>query len=110
MTNEQFKDMQMLGKKITEYCRAMENFRALKEGREMLAKGLRNEYPNMRIEAIRERLWKQEEGFEKNVQLAFNEMRMCANSLGWKLDYKDVHYELDGILRKPITNLNDINV
>lgn len=110
MTQEQFYYLGCLGRKIQEYCRAMENLRALKEGREMLAKGLRNEYPNMRIEAIRERLWKQEEGFEKNVQLAFNEMRMCANSLGWKLDYKDVHYELDGILRKPITNLNDINV
>ena len=110
MTQVEFNDLGNLGRKIQEFYRAMENLRALKEGREMLAKGLRNEYPNMRIETIRERLSKQEEGFAKNVQLVFDEMRMCANSLGWNLDYKNVHYELDGILRKPITNLNDINI
>lgn len=110
MTQVEFHDLGNLGRKIQEYCRAMENFRAVKEGREMLAKGLRVEYPNMPIENIRNRLWKQEEDFAKTAQLAFDEMRSCAYSLGWDIDYKDVHDELTGILRKPITNLNDINV
>ena len=110
MTNEQFYDLQNLGRKINEYCRAMDNFRAVKDGRQMLANGLRVEYPNMNIEKIRERLWKQEEEFAKTAQFAFDEMRSYAYSLGWNFDYKDVHDELTGILRKPITNLNDIEV
>lgn len=110
MTQEQFHDLGNLGRKIQEFYRAMENFRAVKEGRTMLAKGLHVEYPNMPIENIRNSLWKQEEDFAKTAQLAFDEMRSCAYSLGWDIDYKDVRNELDGILRKTITNLNDINV
>jgi hypothetical protein len=36
MTQEQFHDLQQLGQSIKRYCRAMENFRAVKESREML--------------------------------------------------------------------------
>lgn len=110
MSNEQFYDLQRLGQKINEYCRAMENLRAVKEGRQMLAKGLRVEYPNMPIENIRNRLWEQEDEFAKTAQLAFDEMRSYAYSLGWNFDYKDVRCELTGILRKTYPNLNDINV
>jgi len=110
MTQEQFHDLQVLGIKINEYCRAMENYRAIKEGREMLAKGLRKEYPNMATQAIRDRLWQQEEYLARTAQTAFDEMRMNACSLGWDFDYKDVHEELSGIMRKELVLLKDINV
>lgn len=110
MTQEQFYDLQQLGQSITRYCRAMENFRAVKENREMFAKGIRQKYPNMKIEAIRDTIWKQEEDLAKTVQLAFDEMRMNAYSLGWNFDHKDVRYELTGILRKDCPSLKDIEV
>ena len=110
MTQEQFYDLQKLGQSITRFCRAMENFRAVKENREMLAKGMRQKYPNMKIEAIRDTLWKQEENFEKAAQVEFEEMRMNAYSLGWNLGYKKAHNELTGILRKDYPSLKDINV
>lgn len=110
MTQENFHDLQQLGMKINEFCRAMENFRAVRENREMLAKGMRQKYPNMTIEAIRDTLWKQEEGLAKTAQTAFDEMRMNAYSLGWEFDYKDVHDEVKGIMRKELTLLKDINV
>ena len=110
MTQEQFHDLQQLGQSITKYCREMENFRAVKENREMLAKGLRQKYPNMKVEAIRNALWKQEEDLAKTAQIEFEEMRMNAYSLGWNLDHKDVNIELSGILRKTYPNLKDINV
>lgn len=110
MTQEQLYDLQKLGQSITRYCRAMENFRAVKENREMLAKGMRQKYPNMKVEAIRDALWKQEEDFAKLAQVEFDEMRMNAYSLGWNFDYKDVHEELSGIMRKDLVLLKDINV
>lgn len=110
MTQEQFHDLQQLGQSITRYCRAMENFRAVKESREMLAKGMRQKYPNMKVEAIRDTLWKQEGEFEKTAQVEFDEMRMNAYSLGWNFDHKDVNIELSGIIRKTYPSLKDINI
>ena len=110
MTQEQFHDLQQLGQLITRFCRAMENFRVIKENREMLAKGMRQKYPNMKVEAIRETLWKQEKDFAKTAQVEFEEMRMNAYSLGWDFDHKDVHEELSGIIRKDYPSLEDINV
>ena len=110
MTQEQFYDLRELGQSITKYCRAMENFRAVKENREMLAKGLRQKYPNMKIEAIRDTLWKQEGELEKAAQVEFEEMRMNACSLGWNFDHKDVNIELSGIIRKTYPLLKDINI
>ena len=110
MTQEQFHDLQQLGQSITKYCRAMENFRAVKENREMLAKGMRQNYPNMKVETIRDTLWKQEENLAKAAQVEFDEMRMNAYSLGCNFDHKDVHNELTGILRKTYPSLEDINI
>lgn len=110
MTQEQFYDLQKLGQSITRYCRAMENFRAVKESREMIAKGMRQKYPNMKVEAIRETIWKQEGELEKAAQVEFDEMRMNAYSLGWNFDHKHVNIELSGIIRKTYTSLKDIDV
>ena len=110
MTQEQFYDLQKLGQSITRFCRAMENFRAVKESREMLAKGMRQKYPNMKVEAIRDTIWKQEGELEKAAQVEFDEMRMNAYSLGWNFDHKDVNIELSGIIRKTYPSLKDINV
>lgn len=110
MTQEQFHDLHQLGRSITKYCSAMENFRAVKESREILAKGMRQKYPNMKVEAIRDTLWKQEEELAKTAQVEFEEMRMNAYSLGWNFDHKDVNNELAGILRKTYPSLEDINV
>ena len=110
MTQEQFYDLQKLGQSITRYCRAMENFRSVKENREMLAKGMRQKYPNMSIESIRDALWNQEEDLAKAAQVEFEEMRMNAYSLGWNFNNKDVRNELTGILRKTYPSLKDINV
>ena len=110
MTQEQFHDLQQLGQSITRYCRAMENFRAVKESREMLARGMRQKYPNMKVEAIRDALWNQEEDLAKTAQVEFEEMRMNAYSLGWNFDHKDVNIELSGIIRKTYPSLKDINV
>ena len=110
MTQEQFHDLQQLGQSITRYCRAMENFRAVKENREMIAKSMRQKYPIMMVESIREMLWRQEESFAKEAQVAFEEMRMNAYSLGWNLGHKDARNELAGILRKTYPSLKDINV
>ena len=110
MTQEQFYDLQQLGQSITKYCRAMENFRAVKENRETIAKNLRIKYPNMKLEAIRNKIWHQEGEFEKTAQVEFDEMRMNAYSLGWNLGHKDACNELAGILRKTYPSLNDINV
>ena len=110
MTQEQFYDLQKLGQSITRYCRAMENFRAVKENRELLAKGMRQKYPNMKVEAIREAIWNQEGELEKAAQVEFEEMRMNAYSLGWNLDHKDARNELAGILRKTYPSLKNINV
>ena len=110
MTQEQFYDLQKLGQSITRFCRAMENFRAVKESREMIAKGMRQKYPNMKVEAIRDALWNQEEDLAKTAQVEFEEMRMNAYSLGWNFDHKDVNIELSGIIRKTYPSLKDINV
>lgn len=110
MTQQEFNDLQQLGRKITEYCRAMENFRAVKESREMFAKGMRQKYPNMKVEAIRGALWEQEGELEKAAQVEFDEMRMNAYSLGWNFDHKDVNIELSGIIRKTYPSLKDIDV
>ena len=110
MTQEQFYDLQQLGQSITRFCRAMENFRAVKESREMIAKGMRQKYPNMKVEAIRDTIWNQEEDLAKTAQVEFEEMRMNAYSLGWNLGHKDACNELAGILRKTYPSLNDINV
>ena len=110
MTQEQFYDLQQLGRSITRFCRAMENFRSVKESREMIAKGMRQKYPNMKVEAIRDAIWKQEGELEKAAQVEFEEMRMNAYSLGWNFDHKDVNIELSGIIRKTYPSLKDINV
>lgn len=105
-------DLECLAKKIQEYTRELCNYRALLEGREILAKGLRNKYPNMKIEAIRSTLWKQEREQANKAQFAFDEMRMFTISCGWNIieEYKYVAEEVKGILRKEIINFNDINV
>ena len=110
MTQEQFYDLQKLGQSITRYCRAMENFRAVKESREMLAKGMRQKYPNMKVEDIRDTLWKQEENLAKAAQVEFEEMRMNAYSLGWNFDHKYTDDEVKGIMRKDLVLLKDINL
>ena len=110
MTQEQFHDLQQLGQSITRYCRAMENFRAVKENREMLAKGMRQKYPNMKIESIRGMLWEQEEHLAKAAQVEFEEMRMNAYSLGWNFDHKYTDEEVKDIMRKDLVLLKDINV
>ena len=110
MTQEQFHDLQQLGQSITRYCRAMENFRAVKENREMLAKGMRQKYPNMKVEAIRDTLWNQEANLAKAAQVEFNEMRINAYSLGWNFDHKYTDDEVKGIMRKELVLLKDINV
>ena len=110
MTQEQFHDLQKLGQSITKYCRAMENFRAVKESREMLAKGMRQKYPNMKVEAIRDALWNQEADLAKAAQVEFNEMRMNAYSLGWNFDHKYTDEEVKGIMRKDLVLLKDINL
>ena len=110
MTQEQFHDLQKLGQSITRFCRAMENFRAVKESREMLAKGMRQKYPNMKVQSIRAALWKQEGEIEKAAQVEFEVMRMNAYSLGWNFDHKDVNIELSGIIRKTYPSLKDIDV
>ena len=110
MTQEQFHDLQQLGQSITRFCRAMENFRAVKESREIIAKGMRQKYPNMKIEAIRDALWEQEGELEKSAQVEFDEMRMNAYSLGWNLGHKNANIELFGIIRKDYPSLKDINV
>ena len=110
MTQEQFYDLQQLGQSITKYCRAMENFRAVKESREMLAKGMRQKYPNMKVEDIRDTLWKQEENLAKAAQVEFEEMRMNAYSLGWNFDHKYTDDEVKGIMRKDLVLLKDINL
>lgn len=103
-------DLECLAKKIQEYTRELCNYRALLEGRDFLAKGLRNKYPNMTIDAIRSTLWKQEREQAKKAQFAFDEMRMFAESCGWNIDYKEASEEVKGILRKEIIKFNDINV
>lgn len=110
MTQVLYHDLESLGRKIQEYTRELANYRALIEGREMLAKGLRAKYPNMKIEAIRDTLWKQERQQGNKAQTAFNEMRMYAESCGWNIDQADVSDEVVGILRKGITRLNEIYV
>ena len=110
MTQVFFHDLEALGRKIQEYTRELANYRALIEGREMLAKGLRSKYPNMKIEAIRDTLWKQEQEQAKKAQTAFNEMRMYAESCEWSIDHKEVTREVVGTLRFGLINLNDINV
>ena len=110
MTQKEFYDLKQLGQSITKFCRAMENFRAVKESREMLAKGMRQKYPNMKVEDIRDTLWNQEGELEKAAQVEFEEMRMNAYSLGWNFDHKDVNIELSGIIRKTYPSLKDINV
>ena len=110
MTQVLYHDLESLGRKIQEYTKELSNYRALVEGREMLAKGLRTKYPNMKIEAIRDTLWKQERQQGNKAQTAFNEMRMYAESCGWNIDQADVSDEVVGILRKGITRLNEINV
>lgn len=110
MTQEQFYDLQQLGQSITRYCRAMEDFRSVKESRKMIAKVIRQKYPNMKIEAIRESIWKQEENLAKAAQVEFEEMRMNAYSLGWNFEHKDVGKEIHGIIRKDYPQLYEINV
>ena len=110
MTQEQFHDLQQLGLSITKCCRAMENFRAVIESRESIAKAFRVKYPNMKIEAIREQIWEQEESLSKAAQVEFDAVRMNAYSLGWNFDHKDIEEEVKGIMRKNLVLLKDINV
>ena len=110
MTQVLYHDLESLGRKIQEYTRELATYRALIEGREMLAKGLRTKYPNMKIEAIRDTLWKQERQQGNKAQTAFDEMRMYAVSFGWNIGQSDVSDEVVGILRKGITRLDEIYV
>lgn len=110
MTQEQFYDLQKLGQSITRYCRAMENYRAVTEDREMFAKGMRQKYPNMKVEAIRETLWEQEKDFAKAAQVEFEEMWMNAYSLGWVFEYQNVIAEVVGLIGKDFVLFKDINV
>ena len=75
MTQEQFYDLQKLGQSITRFCRAMENFRAVKENREMLAKGIRQKYPNMKVEAILETIWNKKKTLQSLHRLS---LKKCA--------------------------------
>lgn len=110
MNSTNLHDLECLGRKIQEYTRELINYRALIEGREILAKGLRNKYPNMLTESIRHTLWRQEQEYGKKTQLAFDEMRMFTESCGWSMEYRDVSTEVCGILRTKVINFNDINV
>lgn len=99
MTQADFNDLDMLGRKIQAYTRELANCRALIDGRVTLAKGLRSKYPNMKIDAIRSTLWKQEQEQIKKAQEAFDMMRVFAVSCGWSIEYKDVEKELTGLRR-----------
>lgn len=109
MTKEYFRDLQELGRKINKYTSEMINYRAIVNGRQMLAKGLRNKYPNMTIDAIRATLWRQEQAQAKSVQLEFDEMRMFAVSVGWEIEHKDMQKEI-AELTTDAPKLNEINL
>lgn len=106
----EFNDLETLGRKIREYTQETINLRALIEGRETLAKGLREKYPNMKMESIRSVLRKQEREQTKLAQISFDEMRVYALSCGWTIDYKDIGEEVSGLLRKPIADLSEIEI
>ena len=110
MTQEKLYDLETLGRSITDTCKCIKTLSALYKGREFLAKGLRNKYPNMSIDAIRSTLWKQECEQAKNLQISFDELRMCAFSLGWNIDHKDMEHEVKLLVEKETVNLNDINL
>lgn len=110
MTPEQLYDLEALGRDITNTCKCIKALSALYKGREFLAKGLRNKYPNMPIDAIRSTLWKQECEQAKNLQISFDELRMRAFSLGWNIDYKDMEDEVKHLVEKEIVKLDDINL
>ena len=110
MTQVYFHDLEALGHKIQEYTKEMNNYRALIEGREMLAKGLRAKYPNMKIEVIRDTLWKQEQEQAKKAHLAQSEMQLFALSCGWELHPNEVTLDIMGLIRKKVTSINNIKV
>lgn len=110
MTNEQFYDLCSMGRKIAAFEKAMLNYRAMVEARADIAKNIRAKYPNMRIEAIRETMWKQEEQFRLAAQVEYNEAWVCANSLGISLPSIVVENDVVGILRKDIIEIRNINV
>lgn len=109
MTDVQLNDLIGLGRRISKFTTDMVNYRAIVNGRMSLAKGLRNKYPNMTIDAIRSFLWKQEQEQAKAVQLEFDELRMYAVSVGWEIEYKDIRAEVVG-LTEGAPKLNEINV
>ena len=110
MDNIYFNDLKGLGTYITQFVRAMENYRAIIEGREMLAKGMRKSYPIMHIDSIRARLWEQENKFADEAKAEWETVRMHACSIGIELPYLDMEKEVEGILRKPKVEFKDINV
>lgn len=109
MTEVYFNDLQALGRKVAKFTTDLRDLRAIVNGRMTLAKGLRNHYPNMTNDAIRTILWKQEQLQTRSAQLAFDEMRMYAVSLGWDIQYKDMRAEV-AELTQNAPKLNDINV
>lgn len=110
MTKEYFRDLQELGRKINRYTSEMINYRAIVNGRQMLARGLRNKYPNMTIDAIRSTLWRQEQEQAKTAQIAFDEMRVYAVSVGWEIEYREAAAEIRDIIDESAKELNEINV
>jgi hypothetical protein len=110
MTQEELYDLETLGRSITDTCKYIKTLSALYKGRKFLAKGLRNKYPNMSIDAIRSTLCKQECEQEGKLQLSFDELRMRAFSLGWNIDHKDMVSQVRFLVGKEMVNLNDINL
>lgn len=110
MDNIYFNNLKGLGNYIIEFTRAMENYRAVVECRETLAERMRISYPNMKVEAIRSRLWEQETRFSDEAKADWETVRMHATSIGLDLPYLDMEKEVEGILRKPKVNFSDINV
>lgn len=109
MTEVYFNDLTELSRKISKFTTDLGNLRTIINGRMSLAKGLRSKYPNMTNDAIRTTLWKQEQLQTRSAQLAFDEMRMYAVSLGWDIQYKDMRAEV-AELTENAPKLNDINV
>lgn len=108
--NEQkFAELETLGNKIAAFCRAMKNYRAVVEGREMIANNMHRQYPNMRDVAIRRQILDQEATFAYTAQVETDEMRMYFYSLGFDFDRIDANDVLLGILRKPLYDINKIN-
>jgi len=112
MTTTDFYDIGKLGRALIAFEKAMANYRAIIEGRETIAKGMRSKYPNMKIDAIRSQMATQEEQFFMAAQVEYDDAKCCACSLGIELPTIDVKKDVLNILRlrKKYVELKNINV